>query len=161
MVQREYAEALRALGKSLERTEEMYKDDAKSLIGKCYLASCNRVDVKQADINQDRELVCLFAKTLRDVIENISSQEEISEEAIEFIRTADFVKLPPAYYGPRKSLYILSRESCTEQGYHEIGSKILNASESLRKKLPQDNKQFLQDHAVMILSDYLKNSHLD
>ena len=159
MARQEYfAEAIRPLGKYLEKIQELLPEEAESLIGKCYFASCNLVDRTQVDINQDRELVRIFAKTLKDLLEKNTDCIDIEREAAGFARKCESTMIPQVYPSSRISLYEVSRENCPELGYYGTGRKILNASESLRGKLPQDNKQFVQDHAVMILSSYLRNS---
>lgn len=143
---------IRNFGKYIGALASMHEGEY--LLGKCYFASCARVDRKRDDRHQDKQIIKIFIDILKKSRGN-ALEKSVEEDAINFLKIAKSPK-NEFRYGGYESLFDNSLEHCTDEGYYGIGKKLISASEELKKELPQVNKQDLENRAILIILKHLK-----
>jgi hypothetical protein len=148
---------LRSIGKYIEKICKTYSDDGASVVGKAYFASCSQVDRKQTDIELDRQLVRVFAKNLKNIIEGSAGIDaKIEEGALDFAKTCAMPSQNYPKLSSWNSLYEESLRQCPDSGYYGVGRKLVLSSDSLIKKLGSASRQSVEDQAAITLYNHLK-----
>lgn len=144
---------LRKLGHYIDHVSGL--EEGKTILGKCYYAGCSRADKHQCDSDLDSDIIRKFTGALIEVLVNYDKcYSKIEEDALDFEKT---IRGPfrPMRFGSRPSLYELSFNLAENEGVFGVGRNLDLASTKLKKQLPQDNDQFVEQDIALILSRYL------